>query len=304
MNNVPALAAIDWGTRRLRIWLMSRTGAVLEDDACDEGIENTQGRAFADILTDRLDRLGAPPDLPALICGMIGSRHGWVEAGYIDTPADLDRLPDQAIRVPGVSRPIRILPGIAHRSADEPDVMRGEETQLFGAVLEGHGAGLYCLPGRRSKWVTMEGAKVRNFRTFMTGEFDAVLTEATILRHSVDGEAEVSADDPAFMTGVRDGWLNAPRVFHLLFSIRGAHLLHGATPRASRARLSGLLIGAELAGAEVGGQAVALVASGPRARLYGAALETCGATVRLIDADIAVQRGLYEAWRVMESQYQ
>ncbi|MAY62057.1 MAG: 2-dehydro-3-deoxygalactonokinase [Rhizobiales bacterium] len=297
MTTAPDVAAVDWGTRRFRLWLMSRNGTVLGECESEEGLETGRREGFQAILDRHLSRLEAPRELPALICGMAGSRQGWKEAGYLRTPAELENLWGHATTISGLARNVTILPGVSQASGEGADVMRGEETRLFGASMEGQGAHSYCLPGLHSKWVRMAGSRIQSFRTFMTGEMIEVLSRQTILHHSLEGAAEVQAGDPAFTTGVRDGWLDAGRITHSIFSVRASHLLEDRTPDENRARLTGLLIGAEIAGAEPGTNGVALVASGSIARLYQSALETCGIEVRLIDADIAVQRGLLEVWR-------
>ena len=201
------------------------------------------------------------------------------------------------MRVPGTQRPVIIVPGLAVRAEGEPDVMRGEETQLLGAYLEMPGNERFCMPGTHSKWVWMEGPTVSTFETFMTGELFSVVSRNTILMHSTSGETPVAANDPAFVTGVRDGWTRSSQITHQLFSIRAGQLLNGNGTDENRARLSGLLIGTEFAGAGIrGGEEICLVASGALQRLYHAALSECGVAVRDIDADVAVRRGLLEAW--------
>ena len=302
MRTTPAVAAVDWGTTRFRLWLLARDGTVLAEERSDEGMTAAAREGFAPILERHLAAAGAPVDLPVVICGMAGSRQGWVEAGYIDVPADLARLADHSISVSGHSRPVAILPGIAQRGPIEPDVMRGEETQLLGAMLGRPGHDCFCMPGTHSKWVRLSGSRVTRFETFMTGEIYAALTTHTILAHST-GEGPVEASDPAFLTGVRDGWTRAASLTHQLFTIRAGQLLNGASEEDGRARLSGLLIGTEIAGAGIrGGETVSLVASGRMQRLYHAAIRECGAQVRDVDADFAVRRGLMEVWRQMQEQ--
>jgi 2-dehydro-3-deoxygalactonokinase len=64
---------------------------------------------------------------------MIGSAQGWIEAPYTSLPADVDSVARSLATVPDVG--LRIVPGLAQRDGT-PDVMRGEETQLFGAMAE------------------------------------------------------------------------------------------------------------------------------------------------------------------------
>ena len=298
MNNPPAVAAIDWSLNGFCLWLMSRDGTMLANRKTDQGLAIGRRDGFKTILEDHLSSLSAPDDLPVIICGLAGSRQGWRQTAYLETPTSLDRLADNGTKLDGPGRAITLLPGIAHASGSEPDVMRGDEVRLYGAVLEANNVGICCLPGLHSKWVTLAGRQVRSFRTFMTGELRHAIAGSTILKFSLDADAEISAVDPAFVTGVRDGWLNAGRLTHLLFSLRADDLLNGRTGAENLARLAGLLIGAELAGAELAATPeVTLVASGQDARLYLAAFDTCGIPAQLIDAELSTQRGLYEIWR-------
>lgn len=302
MSAPPSLVAVDWGTTSFRLWLLSRDGTVLAAHRSHEGLSEAADRGFESVLETHLTALSTPPDLPAIICGMAGSRQGWVEAGYLDAPADVTRIGENAALVPEVARQIVIVPGLAIRSPSEPDVMRGEETQLLGAHLETPGVTRYCMPGTHSKWVSMNGPMVTGFETYMTGELFAAIGAKTILVHSTGGEGRVEANDPAFLTGVRDGWTRPEKTTHHLFSIRAGQLLNNLGVDENRARLSGLLIGAEFAGAGIrGGEQVGLVASGALQRLYHAALSECGVRVRDIDADVAVRRGLRKAWQSFSS---
>jgi len=297
VSTLPAIIAVDWGTSSFRLWLMSNDGTVLAEHRSHEGMSEVAERGFETVLESHLRTLQIPDNLPVVVCGMAGSRQGWVETGYIDTPADVTTIGRHAVVVPGVARRVIIIPGLAARSLNEPDVMRGEETQLLGAHLELPGGERYCMPGTHSKWVSMNGAMVTGFETFMTGELFATISARTILVHSTGGDGQVDAQDPAFLTGVRDGWTRPDKTTHHLFSIRAGQLLHDRGQDENRARLSGLLIGAEFAGAGIrGDEQIGLVASGALQRLYHAALSECGVAVRDIDADVAVRRGLVESW--------
>src|SRR5262249_4476946 len=157
---------------------------------------------FAAVLQSHLDAVGAGSELPVLVCGMAGARQGWVEAGYVDTPAPLAAILARAAPVPGQSRDIRILPGIAQRDGSAPDVMRGEETQLLGALgLDAAGEALVCMPGTHSKWVGVKGGAVTRFATFMTGELFSVVSRETILSHAVAG-ADEAEDREAFSSAI------------------------------------------------------------------------------------------------------
>src|SRR5437763_10640358 len=129
-----AYVAVDWGTSSFRLWLVDRAGNALAERRSDEGMMAAGKLGFAAVLQSHLEAVGAASGLPIVVCGMAGARQGWVEAGYVDTPARLASILEHAVAVPGQERDIRILPGIAQRDPRAPDVMRGEETQLLGAL--------------------------------------------------------------------------------------------------------------------------------------------------------------------------
>src|SRR6185312_4187455 len=185
-----AYVAVDWGTSSFRLWLVDRAGNILGERRSHEGMMVAGKPGFATVLQSHLEAVGAAPGLPVVVCGMAGARGGWVEAGYVDTPARLASILKQAVAVPGQDR-IRILPGIAQRDRKAPDVMRGEETQLLGALgVDAADDAVVCMPGTHSKWVRANGGTVERFATFMTGELFGVVSRETILSHAVTGADE------------------------------------------------------------------------------------------------------------------
>ncbi|ODM77738.1 2-dehydro-3-deoxygalactonokinase [Bradyrhizobium elkanii] len=287
--------AVDWGTSSFRLWLMGAGGKVLGERRSDEGMTAAARTGFAPVLQSHLDALGVPADLPVVICGMAGARQGWVEAGYIDTPADLSDILNGAVVVGGQVREIRILPGIAQRDAAAPDVMRGEETQLLGALgLNAPGEALVCMPGTHSKWVRVRGGTVERFATFMTGELFSAVARDTILSHAVAG-AEEGLDGDAFGAAVAAAFAAPALSANLLFRVRSRQLLFGGSAQAAREAISGTLIGVELAAGlaeREQGAPVTLIASGRLQRLYQMALEALSIPLDAVDAEEAVRRGL------------
>ncbi|MCW4116106.1 2-dehydro-3-deoxygalactonokinase [Aurantimonas sp. MSK8Z-1] len=296
----PFVAAVDWGTSSFRLWLIDRAGRVLSGRRSGQGMLEAAETGFSAVLEAHLHALGAPLHLPVVICGMAGARQGWVEAPYADTPADLAAIAGAAVPVPQAGRDVRILPGVAQRDRLRPDVMRGEETQLLGLTLLGHANGLVCLPGTHSKWVRLDGGCIVEFATFMTGELYAVLAKHSILRHSLAADGSAPERREAFAGGIADA-LDAPALTtNRLFALRAGGLLHDRDPQDAAARLSGLLIGLELAGVRQFGDAageVILAVSGPLQAVYGEALAIAGFAARTVDAEDAVHRGLYAAAR-------
>jgi len=287
---------IDWGTSSFRGWLMSADGKALAESRGNEGMLHCAGGAgFAPVLGDHLARLGAAEATPVLICGMAGARQGWVEAPYLRTPTPLDALHEGAIRVEG-SGDIRILPGIAQAEADRPDVMRGEETQLLGVTEPGF-TGLVCIPGTHSKWVRIDEGRVVEFSTYMTGELFSVVAQHSILTHAVEPEA-AAVDSPAFRDGLVAATAMPTGLTASLFRLRAAQLLGFEQRADGAARLSGLLIGAELGDAmrrHGSPRSVRLIGAGALGRLYEAALKAQGLDVTTVDAEQASRLGLAKA---------
>jgi 2-dehydro-3-deoxygalactonokinase len=302
VSEAPSVAAVDWGTTRLRVWLVDEAGNVIAERRGDDGLITAQSAGFSNVLEGHLSAIGAPAALPVIICGMAGARQGWLEAPYVAVPAPIGAILAGAARIPGQRRDIRIVPGLAQRQADAPDVMRGEETQLAGAGLPAKGRHLVCMPGTHSKWVLVEDGAVAGFGTWPTGELFSVLAAHSILRHSLGEQPKpVTSGNAFFRDWCRRALAEGGDVTPRLFSIRAAGLLQDLKPDDAAACLSGLLIGGEIASANrrYGASAapVVLIASGALGTLYAEALGLAGLAVRTVNADEAVRAGLVEAAR-------
>lgn len=289
---------VDWGTSSFRGWLMSADGKVLAESRGSEGMLHCAGGAgFAPVLRDHLGRLGAHEE-PVLICGMAGARQGWVEAPYLKTPTRLDALHEGAVRVDApsdIGGDVRILPGIAQAQAERPDVMRGEETQLLG-VTEPDFTGLVCIPGTHSKWIRIEDGQIVAFSTYMTGELFSVIAQHSILAHAIEAAAS-PADGRPFREGVARALAAPTALTASLFRLRAAQLLGFEQRSDGAARLSGLLIGTEIADArrQHGLRSVRLIAAGALGKLYAAALGAQDIDVTVVDAEQASRHGLAKA---------
>ena len=300
MSPRAAFVVVDWGTSSFRGWLMSADGAALAESRGGEGMLHCTaggaGAGFAPVLRDHLVRLGAPAGVAVLICGMAGARQGWAEAPYLKTPTRLDALHEGAIRIDGPGD-IRILPGIAQARPDRPDVMRGEETQLLG-VTEADFTGLVCIPGTHSKWISIEAGRIVEFSTYMTGELYSVIAQHSILAHAVEAEGSAPVDSRPFREGLSAAMAAPTALTASLFRLRAAQLLGFEQRADGAARLSGLLIGAELADARHRHgplRSVRLIGAGALGRLYGAALAGQDLEVTTVDAEQASRLGLVKA---------
>jgi 2-dehydro-3-deoxygalactonokinase len=291
------LIALDWGTSSLRAYLLGDDGEVLEQRAAPSGILQVPERDFTAVFASITEPWRQRPSpLPSIACGMIGSAQGWIEAAYADAPADATAVAVRSATVPEVG--LLIVPGVAQRGRS-PDVMRGEETQLFGAMAqrpEIGRAGVVVLPGTHSKWVHLDGGRIDRFTTYMTGELFAVLTRHSILGRFAQG-SEARADSNAFERGVRHAGDVTNGLASVLFSARAAVLVGDLAPSDSLEYLSGLLIGDEVrAGLASGARPAALIGDEVLCRRYAAALSLLGAgSVELLGDTAAA--GLWEMAR-------
>jgi len=296
----PVWIAVDWGTSNLRAWAMGEGGQALAEAASDQGMGKLQRGDFEPALLRLIGHWLMSGPVPVFACGMVGSRQGWCEAPYRTVPcAPLDAGAAVAAPTlaPGLS--VRIAPGL--KQTTPADVMRGEETQIAGALslMPGYD-GVLCLPGTHSKWAQISAGEVVSFQTFMTGEMFALLSETSVLRHGVQGDGW---DDAAFDSAVADALSRPERLAARLFSLRAEGLIANLAPAAARARLSGLLIGAELAAARPYwlGQRVTLVGASALSAVYGRALKAQGIDATSLSVTDCTLAGLCSLARQTEA---
>ena len=242
---LPVAVGVDWGTTHRRGYALAADGRCLAEHADADGMLAARGRFEASLETLLQTLNAADPQVRVLMSGMVGSAHGWMQAPYLDPEVPLRDLGHHLLRVPGAARRVDIVPGIALRTADTVDVMRGEETQLLGAALLGHEDGWFLLPGTHSKWVRMAEGRVADFATFMTGElFDLLGRHGTLAAAAGTEHAGADTHHPeAFDQGLRAGADVA--LSHALFGCRARVVTGALPPEQARSYLSGLLIGAE-----------------------------------------------------------
>ncbi|MFT4962266.1 MAG: 2-dehydro-3-deoxygalactonokinase [Paracoccaceae bacterium] len=235
--------------------------------------------------------------IPVIACGMVGAKQGWVEVPYAAVPTTpLARPVPVATKSAALS--VHIIPGL--KQPNPADVMRGEETQIAGFMALNPGwDGVICMPGTHTKWALVSASEVVSFQTFMTGELFATLGQHTVLRHSI---AATGWDAPAFLDAVDDAISRPERLAARLFSLRADDLLNTQPKEVARARLSGLLIGAELAAARPYwlGQNIAIIGADETSAIYASALARQGAPATLADATRMTLAGLTAAHRLMK----
>ncbi|MDK3072289.1 2-dehydro-3-deoxygalactonokinase [Sedimentitalea sp. JM2-8] len=284
--------ALDWGTTRLRAWAM-RGHTVIDKRETGDGMATIPRDGFEPALLRLVADWMGPGRTDVIACGMVGARQGWAETPYVAVPAKPPVASPHQAPAQSPHLRVRIIPGM--KQENPADVMRGEETQIAGFLALNRGwDGILCLPGTHTKWVHVSAGEIVSFQTFMTGELFALLGRQSVLRHSI---GETGWDDTAFSDAVDDTRSRPERLANALFALRAADLLHGQTPEAARSRLSGLLIGAELAASRPYwlGQQVAVIGETAPARPYVRALELQGVPAIFADGARMTLAGLSAA---------
>jgi 2-dehydro-3-deoxygalactonokinase len=253
------LIALDWGTTSLRAYKLGQAGEVLEKRALPYGImqlPSTPRPIGGQPCTDGFelafdeacgDWLAVQPALPVIACGMVGSAQGWLQAPYCPTPARAADIGAAMVSMRSLSgATLHIVPGIIQHSR-LPNVMRGEETQVFGLPAGPHATPrLIGLPGSHSKWVELRDGCIGHFDTFMTGELYAAACAHTILGRTQQpgGPFDAAAFDRGVGVALSPDGAIGP--LSTLFSARTLGLT-GQLPGSAQADyLSGLMIGHEL----------------------------------------------------------
>jgi 2-dehydro-3-deoxygalactonokinase len=278
----PDWIAVDWGTTNVRAWAMTDAGDVLGALNSTDGMCKLSRDEFEPALAKLLAPWMTDAPVDVLACGMLGSLQGWVEAPYRATPCAA--LASETVQAPSVDPrfSVRVVPGV--RQNKPADVMRGEETQIAGYLAKNPKFdGVLCLPGTHTKWVHISAGEIVSFQTFLTGEMFAALSTHTVLRHSID---PIGWDDAAFDDALADALSRPDRLAARLFTVRAEGVLNGQSGGVARARLSGALIGAELAAAKPYwlGQQIVVIGASFLARIYMRALEAQGGAPHFADA--------------------
>jgi 2-dehydro-3-deoxygalactonokinase len=287
-QTAPAFVSIDWGTSSFRAYLSDMRGQVLAEVSTDAGALSLKPGEHEAYVAERIRPwLTDAPGLPVIASGMVGARQGWIETPYAVCPAGETEIALATVvaSAPSLGR-MCIAPGVRTEDArGAPDVMRGEETQILGALAAMGGEdGLFVLPGTHSKWARVEKGRIVGFRTYMTGEVFAVLKTHSVLGRMMIPPSSAVVESEGFTLGLDAARLLARPgdLLHAIFMARTFGLFERVPPRDLAEYLSGLLIGAEiLAGADGAKAGTAIGAPSLTAR-YRAAASRLG--VRLMIA--------------------
>ena len=291
------LLAIDWGSTSLRAALLDEAGGVLEERPAPRGMLSIAPGEFPEVFEQHFGDWMDVAGTRCVMAGMVGSKQGWVEAGYCACPAGLGEIAAALKPVDSQSskqgRRIAIVPGVWCDHEGVPDVMRGEETQVFGALdLLGLQDGVFVLPGTHSKWVTVEAGRIRDLSTVMSGEFYDFLRRHSILARTLGPAAAGSLDEAAFDRGVLMA-LQGGSLMQTAFSVRTLSLFERMAGEALASYLSGLVIGEELRCRPVRqGSKVVVIGAPALAGRFERALRLQGGAAVLL-GDQAAWRGLW-----------
>jgi 2-dehydro-3-deoxygalactonokinase len=284
------MIGVDWGTTSFRAFRVAPDGGIRDRRTALRGLVNVPDGRFADTLREEIGPWLAAGENHVLLSGMIGSRQGWQETPYLPCPAGASDVAVGLVDIEFDWGQVKLVPGLsATDEAGVAEVMRGEETQVFGVVAAMGGTGLACLPGTHSKWVRVEGARIVGFTTHMTGEAFSALRGHTILGRMM---REGPADGAPFDAGVRRSG-DPGGLLHHIFGARALVLAGRLAETDAAAYLSGILIGHEVRAALAGRQreVVHVIGTPDLTVLYARAIAAHGGYPERHDGEAAA-RGL------------
>ena len=296
-SNEISLIAADWGTSNLRVWGMDHQGNVINNIANGKGMSSLKPSEFETYFIGLIGNWLPKEEnvrCPIIICGMAGAKTGWKEAAYLTAPCPpINKEKIIQIETEDQRISVSIVPGIMQKSP--PDVMRGEETQIAGYLSKNPDFdGIICLPGTHTKWAHISAGEIVSFKTFMTGEIFLSLSERSILKSSVQSN---DFDPTSFIKAFEDTYSNPALLSSKLFGLRAADLLENTSTKFLKSKLSGYLIGSELAGAKSYwlGQNIVMIGNDDLCVLYEKALKKLGLNTTIENTQNVTLNGLKQA---------
>jgi 2-dehydro-3-deoxygalactonokinase len=295
----------DWGTTHLRLFLCDGEGRVL-GSAAGPGAVAVRGEfanTFDSLTSNWIQEAG---ELPAILCGMVGSSIGWSQTAYVPCPIEPVKLANAC--VPLRDGRIHLVPGITCRNRlSAPDLMRGEETQVLGALqlqpALRSGRHLLCLPGTHTKWAVIEEGSITDFLTSPTGELFATLCKHSVL---VATDALSVSDNVAFERGLTE-FARYPhaQLLHRIFECRSRWLTGDLEARSTASYLSGLLIASDVRGAldlfaDVSANPIHVIGSNALTHLYAQSFTAANHEAHRIDGEAAARAGLTQLYLLLQ----
>ena len=293
--------AADWGTTHIRAWAIGEEDNVLAFRESNEGMKDLQQNQFELVLLKLIESwLDDTKVTTVIACGMVGSKQGWVETPYLKTPCVPIDNQQLAIATTKDNRiKVNFVPGVMQNNL--ADIMRGEETQIAGFINKNPDFnGVVCLPGTHTKWVNVKEGQITSFKTFMTGELFGVISNHTLIRHSISIKGWNQA---GFEAGIHEGFNNPGSIASDLFSLRAESIVNDLDRDQARSTLSGLLLGVELNGAQTfwENSNVIIIGSQLLSNNYLQGLKILGGQSQLFSLETATLSGLSFAYRELNS---
>ena len=293
--------AADWGTTHMRAWAIGEEDNVLAFRESNEGMKDLQQNEFEPVLLKLIESwLDDTKVTTVMACGMVGSKQGWVETPYLKTPCvpiDNQQLTIATTKDNRIK--VNFVPGVMQNNS--ADIMRGEETQIAGFINKNPDFnGVVCLPGTHTKWVNVKEGQITSFKTFMTGELFGVISNHTLIRHSISIKGWNQA---GFEAGIHEGFNNPGSIASNLFSLRAESIVNDLDRDQARSTLSGLLLGVELNGAQTfwENSNVIIIGSQLLSNNYHQGLKILGGQCQLFSLETATLSGLSFAYRELNS---
>ncbi len=289
--------AVDWGTTHMRAWAIGEEDNVLAFRESNEGMKDLQQNEFEPVLLKLIESwLDDTKVTTVIACGMVGSKQGWVETPYLKTPCVPIDNQQLAIATTKDNRiKVNFVPGVMQNNL--ADIMRGEETQIAGFINKNPDFnGVVCLPGTHTKWVNVKEGQITSFNTFMTGELFGVISNHTLIRHSISIKGWNQA---GFEAGIHEGFNKPGSIASDLFSLRAESIVNDLDRDEARSTLSGLLLGVELNGAQSywENNNVTIIGSQLLSNNYHQGLKILGGKSQLFSLETATLSGLSFAYR-------
>jgi len=293
--------AADWGSTHMRAWAIGEEDNVLAFRESNEGMKDLQQNEFEPVLLKLIESwLDDTKVTTVMACGMVGSKQGWVETPYLKTPCVPIDNQQLTIATTKDSRiKVNLVPGVMQNYS--ADIMRGEETQIAGFINKNPDFnGVVCLPGTHTKWVNVKEGQITSFKTFMTGELFGVISNHTLIRHSISIKGWNQA---GFEAGIHEGFNNPGSIASNLFSLRAESIVNDLDRDQARSTLSGLLLGVELNGAQTfwENSNVKIIGSQLLSNNYHQGLKILGGQSQLFSLETATLSGLSFAYRELNS---
>jgi len=260
-------AVVDMGTTHTRVTVLERSGKVIASAKGEFGVKDRAATGSRDILINGLNRLiqniweceRIPPDRIAQMIGvgMITSDIGLVDIPHRIAPVAVEDLAAhvEEITLPDIPiSPILLIPGVKNKvespsleSLEEMDFMRGEETQVFGAIelYEIEVPTTFMFLTSHTKLIDVD-EKYRITRSFttMSGQMFDALRFHSFLASSLPDQNPSDIHGEALRRGIKLG--SKVGILRAGLMVRFMHILMESAPEERFSFLEGIVIASDI----------------------------------------------------------